>query len=38
MKKDKAWLIFPLLAFTLYADGTREISFGWLRKTYWIKF
>lgn len=39
-KKNKgyAWLIFPLLAFHLYEDGTKEISFGWLTRTWWIKF
>jgi len=38
MKKDKSWLILPMLAFNKYADGTKEVSFGWLNKTYWIKF
>lgn len=40
MKKneDKSWLILPFLAFSLYEDGTKEISFGWLTRTFWIKF
>jgi hypothetical protein len=40
MKKNKdiAWLILPLLAFHLHEDGTKEISFGWLNRTFWIKF
>lgn len=38
MKEDKTWLILPMIAFSKNADGTREISFGWLAKTYWIKF
>jgi hypothetical protein len=40
MKKneDKAWLILPLLAFHLYEDGTKEVSFGWLSTTLSIKW
>jgi hypothetical protein len=37
-KEDKAWLILPMLAYTKHADGTHEISFGWLTRTWWIKF
>jgi hypothetical protein len=37
MRKDKTWLILPMLAFSVNADGTKEVSFGWLTKTYWIK-
>ncbi len=37
-RKDKTWLILPLLAFSVNADGTKEVSFGWLTKTYWVKF
>jgi len=32
-KKDCAWLILPLIAFTTYSNGTKEITFGWLTKT-----
>ena len=38
MKKDKAWMILPMLAYTKYINGDREITIGWLRKCYWIKF
>ncbi len=38
MKEDKAWLILPLLAYTKCSNGNKEISFGWLRKTFFIKF
>jgi hypothetical protein len=38
MRKDKTWLILPMLAFSANADGTKEVSFGWLTKAYWIKF
>ena len=38
MKRDKSWLILPMISFTKFADGTKEISFGWLTKSYWIKF
>jgi hypothetical protein len=38
MREDRAWLLLPLLAYTKYSNGTREISFGWLTKTWWIKF
>jgi hypothetical protein len=38
MRKDKTWLILPMLAFSFNAGGTKEVSFGWLTKTYWIKF
>lgn len=34
----KTWIILPLLFFAKYPDGTKEITFGWLRKTYFIKF
>lgn len=33
-----SWLILPLIAYTKNADGTKEISFGWLNKTYWLKW
>jgi len=35
--KDKAWLILPLLAFSINEDGTKEIFFGWLTTTLSIK-
>ena len=38
MKENKTWLIFPMLAYSKYADGKREITFGWLNKTYWLKW
>ena len=38
MKEDKSWLILPMLAYTKYGNGTHEISFGWLTRTWWIKF
>ena len=38
MKKDKAWLIFPMLLYAKYVDGTNEITVGWLNKTYSIKW
>ena len=38
MKKDKTWLIFPMLAYVKYVDGTNEITVGWLNKTYSIKW
>jgi len=36
--KDKSWLIFPLLAFSINEDGTKEITFGWITITLSIKF
>jgi hypothetical protein len=36
--KGKSWLILPLLAFSINEDGAKEISFGWLTNTWWIKF
>jgi hypothetical protein len=38
MKKDKAWLIFPMLVYAKYADGKNEIIVGWINKTYSIKW
>ena len=38
MRADNTWLILPLMVFTTYPDGAREITFGWLTKTYSIKF
>jgi hypothetical protein len=38
MSKDKTWLILPLFAFSVNSDGTKEVKFGWLTKTYWVKF
>ena len=38
MKQDKTWLIFPMLAYSKCSDGTNEISFGWLNRTYWFKW
>lgn len=36
--KGKSWLILPLLAFSINEDGTKELSFGWLSNTWWIRF
>lgn len=33
-----SWLILPLFAYSKNADGTKEISFGWLNKTYCLKW
>lgn len=38
MKRDKTWLLLPMLAYSKYSDGTWEISFGWIRRTFFIKF
>jgi len=38
MKKDKMWLIFPMLTYTKYSDGKNEIMFGWINKTFWVKW
>jgi hypothetical protein len=38
MKKDKSWLIFPMFTYTKYSDGTNKIGFGWLNRTYWVKW
>jgi len=37
MEEDKTWLIFPMLAYTKYDDGSSEFFLGWLRKTWTIK-
>jgi hypothetical protein len=38
MREDKTWIILPVLAFSLNADGTKEVMLGWLNKTYWFEF
>lgn len=38
MKEYKTWLILPLLAFKKKGDGSKEITIGWLIKTYSVKF
>jgi hypothetical protein len=38
MKQDKTWLLLPMFAYSKYSDGTQEISFGWITKTFFIKF
>jgi len=38
MKKDKTWLILPLIAYTKNANGERELTFGWLTEIYFIRF
>ena len=37
MKENKTWLIFPMLAYTNFDDGSSEFFLGWLRKTWTIK-
>jgi hypothetical protein len=37
VKENKTWLIFPMLAYTKYDDGSSEFFLGWLRKTWTIK-
>jgi hypothetical protein len=37
-RKNKTWLILPMFAFSINADGTKEVSFGWFTKSYWINF
>jgi hypothetical protein len=37
MKEDKTWLIFPMVAYTKYANGSSEFFLGWLRKTWTFK-
>lgn len=31
-------MIFPLLTFGKRSDGTKEITFGWIKRTITIKF
>lgn len=38
VKMDKAWFILPMLAFSIYKDGTKEIAVGWLVWTLWVKW
>lgn len=38
MKKNNCWIILPLLALTHKENGTTELIFGWLNKTYSIIF
>jgi hypothetical protein len=38
MKKDKSWFILPMIAYTKYANGEKEIMFGWLTEIYFIRF
>lgn len=38
MEQDKTWLLLPMLAYSKYSDGSREVSFGWLNQTFFIKF
>jgi hypothetical protein len=37
-KKGKAWILLPLLAISIDADGKRELMFGWLTYTFNIIF
>jgi hypothetical protein len=37
-KKDKTYLVFPLLAFTKMKDGSKELTFGWLNRTWYLIF
>ena len=36
MTKDKTYFILPVIAFTLYASGQKEITIGWLGKFYFL--
>jgi hypothetical protein len=38
MEKNKSWLILPYLSFTINADGSKEIQFGWLTEILLFKF
>jgi hypothetical protein len=38
MKQGKAWLILPILAYTIYENGDKEITIGWLTRTYSVRF
>ena len=38
MKKDTTILLFPLVAFTFFINGTNELTLGWIYFTYSIKF
>lgn len=37
-KKDETWLILPLLAFSKYDYGKKELVIGWLNKFYLIEW
>ena len=37
MKRDKTWLILPLIAFTKFESKGYEITVGWLTKTFYLK-
>ncbi len=37
-KMNRAWFVFPMLAFSTYDDGTKEIAIGWLKWTLWVKW
>jgi hypothetical protein len=34
--KDKTYFILPVIAITIYADGKKEITIGWLGKLYFL--
>ena len=36
--KDRAWLILPILCYTICSNGDVYIDIGWLNKIYTIKF
>jgi hypothetical protein len=36
MREPKTWLILPLIAFSINADKSKEITLGWLCFTYSI--
>lgn len=38
MKKDKSWFILPIIAYTKYANGEKELMFGWLTEIFFIRF
>jgi hypothetical protein len=38
MKKDKTYLLLPMIAYTKKVNGKKEITIGWLTKLYWFEF
>jgi hypothetical protein len=38
MNDNKTWIILPVLIFTKYKNGKKEVIIGWLNKTYSITY
>lgn len=38
MSAKYVFIILPLLTFSKYSDGSKEITFGWFTKTWTLKF